>query len=186
MADGLLELFTQRQVPSPEELGRAVVQIKKLQKHQSDAQLQGYYDRLQRAASWLAKAGKTVRDPEATFIFSWIALNALSAVRTEVFKTQWWEEEGKTRPKLVEQRNDQNNPRELEWFLWRVSGLDIDGKLLRGVSEDHWDDIQAILQTRYLLSAYWAFKRQAKDIERSLEVSEKTARAAIGLVIDRK
>ncbi len=179
MAEGLPELFTQSRMPSAEELSHAVVQVKKVQKHQADPRLQSYYDRLQRAASWLAKARKISRDPEATFMFSWVALNALSAVRAEVFETQWWKEEGRARPKFVEQQNGQNDRLVLEWFLWRASGLDVDCKLLRGVIEDRWNDVQTIIQTKYLLPAYW--KWSAKDLKHVLERDEKTVKAAIGL-----
>jgi hypothetical protein len=165
-------------------LEQVVVEVKKLQ-HHSDARTQGYYDRLQRACSWLAKA-KRASDPEAGFIFSWIALNALCGVRPEVFKTEWWKREEKSRPSLNKQQYDDEVPRELEWFLWRMCNLDIDGRGLRGVIEVGWAHAKAVLRTRYLMSNFWVWKWTEEEIERWQDLSEKKVKDAISRVIDPK
>lgn len=183
----LPKVFARYEMPSPAELDEAVVELKMLQKRHSDAKWQGYYDRLQRGCSWLAKAKRSASGPEAGFIFSWIALNALCGVRPEVLKTEWWRSEAKSRPSLHEQQYDDETPRELEWFLWRVCGLDINGGVLRDVIKDCWSDVKTILRTRYLMSNFWAWKWRTEDeIERWKGLSERKVKDATGQVFDRE
>ena len=179
--EGLARILGWHELPSAAQLESVVLELKKWQR---DHATQGYYDRLRRACSWLAKA-KKVSDPEAGFVFSWIALNALCAVRPEVFKTDWWKREDRSRPSLDEQQNDDQVPRELYWFLWRICGLDVDGRVLRSVIEENWDDADTIVRTRYLMSSFWLWKWQTeKDIERWATSSERTIKSAIGPATD--
>jgi hypothetical protein len=152
-----------------------VVELKKWQKDHVDRTAQGYYDRLQRACSWLAKA-KMQSNPEARFVFSWIALNALYGIRPEVLKTDWWKNEERARPSPGEHDDDQA-PRELEWFLWRICDLDVDQRSLRSVIEDNWDDAKVILGTRYLVPNFWSWKWQTDaDIDKWKASSERTVK----------
>lgn len=110
------------EIPTADRLAQVVVELKKWQKDHADRNAQGYYDRLQRACSWLAKA-KRASDPEGRFVFSWIALNALYGIRPDVLKTGWWKSEEAAAPARNERQYEDQVPRELEWFLWRMCEL---------------------------------------------------------------
>src|SRR2546425_917748 len=182
----LARTLDRHEMPTAAQLDHVVVELKKWQKDHADRDAQGYYDRLQRACSWLTKA-KRASDPEAGFVFSWIALNALYGVRPEILRTDWWKSEEGSRPPLDEQQYDDQAPRELEWFLWRICDLDVDRRVLRSVIEDHWDDTKTILRTRYLMSRYWAWKWRTEDeFERRGDSGERTVKDAIGLVFSRE
>jgi len=185
VVDQLPEVFALHEIPSSRQLDRAVFALKELRQYQAGTWGQGYYDRLQRACSWLAK-GKSVSDPEAGFVFSWIALNALSGVRSETYETEWWIWEGELRPRLVKQQYGDQTPRELEWYLWRICGLDVDGRVLRNVIKDNWSDVKMILRTRYLMQKYWALRSQTDELKRQSKSSEGTVRDAIGSLVDRE
>jgi hypothetical protein len=96
----LHEMFSRDKKPSSEDLDGVVKEIKLL--NQGDLERQGYYDRLQRASSWLAKAKRTSKDSEGRFIFLWIALNALCGIREDAFNDAWWKREDKGRHWRVE------------------------------------------------------------------------------------
>jgi len=126
-------------------------------------------------------------DLEGRFICSWIALNSLCGVRHDVLRTPWWTKEERARPSLNKRQVDDNAPRELEWFLWKVCGLDADERILRSVIEDHWPDIEAVLTSRYIMSYYW--KRSWKteeDIEKWKNSRMKIVKDAIGLKSDKE
>ena len=183
----LSEVFTRYKKPSPKELGQVVDEIKRLQRHQGTTRSQGYYDRLQRASSWLAKAKKIVDDPESKFIFLWIALNALGGVRHEVLKTGWWRNEERSRHSLNKQQSDDKVLLELEWFLWRVCSLDSAERALRSVIEDHWPDVETVLRARYIMSYYWHGNWQTEeDIDKRKKSSIRIVKDAISLGSDRE
>jgi hypothetical protein len=184
----LAPAFDRHGVPTVAQLDQIVVELKKWQKIHADRKAQGYYDRLQRACSWLAKA-KRATDPESGFIFSWIALNALCGMRPEMVKTDWWKSEERSCPSPDAQQYDEQVPRELEWYLWRICGLDIGRSVLRSVieDEDNWDDAKTILGTRYLMSNFWSWKWQTEnDIDTWRRSSERTVKDAIGPAGDRR
>lgn len=186
MADLLADIFTRYKKPSPAELERAAVEIKKLQKIHPDIKGQGYYDRLQRASSWLAKAKRTVADPEANFMFSWIALNALCGVRRDVRETDWWKNEKSFIPQLDKRQIGDMDQGELEWFLWRGSCLDIERGMLRNVIEDHWRDVETVLMSQYVMSFYWNGSWSTEeDLDKCKNVDMKIVKTAIGLSSDR-
>lgn len=179
-------LLDYHEMPTAVHFDRFVADLKKWQKDYTNRDAQGYYDRLQRACSWLGKS-KKASDPEARFIFLWIALNALYGVRPEILRTEWWKSENRSHPSMGKQQSDDEVPRELEWFLWRICGLDVDQRILRSLIEGHWDDAKMILQTRYLMSNYWGWKwRTENEFERRGDTGERMAKDAIGLVHSRE
>ncbi len=183
----LVEIFSGHKKPCHTELEHAVREIKKFQKNHPNTKDQGYYDRLQRASSWLAKAKKTGADPEAKFIYLWIALNAMCGIRQEVLGTDWWKAEIRSLHQLNRTQSDDKVSGELEWFLWRICGLDIGGKTLRSVIEDCWPDIDSVLMSRYIMSFYWNGSwRTEADINKRRDASLGIAKVAIGLASDRE
>lgn len=191
LPDALASAFDRHDIPPVAQLDQMVVELKRWQKTHPDRKAQGYYDRVQRACSWLAKA-KRSSDPEAGFIFSWIALNALCGIRAEIVKTDWWKREERSCPSHDEQQYDEpvpREPRELEWFLWRICGLDIGPGTLRRVIEDegNWAAAKAILGTRYLMSNFWSWKWQTQnDLAILTRRSERIVKDAIGIAGDRR
>lgn len=187
MPDPFAEVFDRYVAPSPAQLKQAVVEIKKLQKDRADTKSQGYYDRLQRTCSWLAKAKQINGDPEAKFIFLWIALNALCGVRDDVLKTGWWRSEARLRPPLNDQQGDDKVPRELEWFLWRICGLDTAGTILRSVIESRWSDVETVIKARYIMSYYWNGSWQTEeDVDKRKKSSMRIVNDANSLVSNRE
>lgn len=184
MTDSLAEVFSKYKQPTTAELRKVVVEIKKLQKSNASISDQGYYDRLQRASSWLAKATQVVGDAEATFIFLWIALDALSSIRPEVLSTEWWTKQQKSLPTINKQQSG-DGPAEVEWFLWRICGLD-DGRTVKILIEDQWHDIRMVLEARYIMAFYWSGRwRTEKDVDERIRWSTRIVKDAISLSSDR-
>lgn len=186
MADTLAETLSRHKKASVTQLKNVVVEIKRLQKNHPHDRDQGYYDRLQRASSWLAKAKQTDDDAEANFIFLWIALDALCSIRLDVLGTEWWAKQKQLLPAAYQRRSDGREPSVFEWFLWKICCLDTDGRLLRSVIEDHWSDVETVLKARYIMSFYWSGEWKAEaDIDRQIKSSMEIANNAIGLGTDR-
>lgn len=174
----LSDMLASRKSLTPEGLEGIVKQIKSLQPVSID--MQGYYDRLQRGASWIAKAKRTDGDSEGKFIFLWIALNALYGVREDVVKSSWWTRGENFPPFLSKSDNEEKGPRELEWFLWRISGLDLGLGILTRSFEAHENDIEIILRTKYLMPHYWSWKlRTSEEIDDRIRASRKAIKLAV-------
>ena len=130
---------------------------------------------------------KRVPDSESRFAFSWIALNALCGMRSGGFETEWWKNEQRSLPRSAAQQHDDQAPGELEWILWRMCSLDIGCRALRGVIEASWGDVQAVVGTRYLMSAFWSWKWQDETVlERWEKSGARTLREAIDHTGDRE
>lgn len=173
----LVEMFPPHKTPSPADLDRIVKKIQSVQR--VEPMKQGYLDRLQRSSSWLSKAMQMDSDPEARFIFMWIALNALCGVRQEVLKTEWWESEKNLLPHLYRKQGVDMDSRELEWFLWRVCGLDLGQGMLKRLLRTYQSDIRIILQTEYLMPNYWSWEHGENEVEKWKE----SGRTAVERVI---
>lgn len=177
--NSIKEVFSRKEIPNPSELDQVVAELKKLQRNYSEAKEQGFYDRLQRACSWLAKAKRIAVNPEAEFIFGWIALNALCGIRQEVFITEWWEKEKILHPAFRQPQN-KRVLEELEWFLWHIIALDIDGRILRDIIKRRFSDIKTVVRTRYLMPGFWKWKcRTEADIKKAADMSERRIKDSI-------
>lgn len=184
MPNILVDMFSRQKKPNLKDLDRFILG---LQQQQADAKNQGYYDRLQRGSSWLAKAKRTNNDPEARFIFLWIALNALCAIRLEALETPWWTKEKELHPVLSKQPHERKTPYELEWLLWRICGLDVGERFLKKTIKDHLGDVAKLLETRYLMPRYWTWNcRTEEEIDQLRDSSLRTVKGAISSLSDRK
>lgn len=122
-----------------------------------DERDQGYFDRLQRASSWLAKAYRVpdMSDLESRFIFSWIAVNALYGTPKECLECLIQDEQrlrslgGRRPPKTEAGVSD------LDWFLFQISDLDVEQRIL-GVLKANWTVVEACATDRFLQRGYWA------------------------------
>lgn len=124
---------------------RRASDLQEQQQHRTREE-QGYYDRLQRAYSWVGRSRGTA-DGEEKFIFSWIALNALYG-RAE-----------NNRPRKNPSGNTAENEEskaeaDLEWFLGEICRVDDDHVLL-GELESLKEPILQIAGDQYLCGAYW-------------------------------
>lgn len=184
MSRPLLKVFSCHIKPSLDELNQFILDLRQ---HQADATTQGFYDRLQRCSSWLVKARLIVEDCEARFIFLWISLNALCAIRSEVRDTSWWMKEKQQHPFLSKQAHDAQSAYELEWFLWRVCGLNVGERILKTVLEGHSDDVRRLIGNRYLMPNYWTWKwRDEEEIDQWKESGLTIVREATGSLNDQK
>jgi hypothetical protein len=183
--DAVVQTLVRYDISTAQQLNQVVVELKMWQKEYGDRNTQGYYDRLQRACSWLAKA-KGASDPESRFVFSWIALNALYGVRPEVTKTDWWSNEQRSLPGSEGQQHDDQVPGELDWTLWRICGLDVGCRTLRNLIEDNWDDVKTLIGTRYLMASFWSWKwRDEAELEKWKDSGRRKVKDAIDHTVDR-
>ena len=184
MSKLLFDVFSRHTKPSLEQLDQF---ISNSRQQQTDVKSQGYYDRLQRASSWLAKAKRLHTDSEARYIFLWIALNALYAIRPEVLDTPWWREEGELRPVMTKRQRDEKTQYELEWFLWRACCLNVGEKVLKNVLENHLSDVDKLISNRYLMSKYWIWKSHIEEeFDEWKETGLTTVKHAISSLNDQK
>ena len=99
---------------------------------------QGYWDRLQRAESWISRA-ESLKEQEwddyhGPFIFYWIAFNALYGRNDEIGST-----DGK----------------DMEWFLGRICELDQEDGSLSGMLRDLKSKTDRLIKAQFLSRAYW-------------------------------
>jgi len=143
-----------------------------------NADSQSDLDRLQRACSWLAKAYRVgdVTDLEARFIFSWIALNSMCGVGQQCLKCL-----EKETPLLLSNQigRRKSDLTDLDWFLWRVSDLDAERRIVQVLRKNR-QGVDQILHDQFLQKAYWDMEHDEKV--RSLRKSdyEGAARALAG------
>jgi hypothetical protein len=99
-------------------------------------QNQGYWDRLQRAESWIQRALdiQDWDDQHGPFIFYWIALNALYGRHHD---SQRWDEQ------------------DLAWFLQRVCEMDLEQGKIPEIVHAHKRKADRLLNDQFLLKAYW-------------------------------
>ena len=104
------------------------------------AKNQGYFDRLQRAESWLEKAQELANsathwdDLHGQFVFLWIAFNALYG-RT---KTDRFSEE-----------------RDVKWFIPLICDWDAGRGLIKSAAEEVKRDADKLLREKYLCEKFW-------------------------------
>lgn len=99
-------------------------------------QNQGYWDRLQRAESWIQRA-KNIQewdDYHGPFIFYWIALNALYGRHLD---SQRWEET------------------DLDWFLQRICEIDAENGAIGTIVEGIKRKADRLIKDQFLLKHYW-------------------------------
>jgi hypothetical protein len=124
---------------------------------------QGYFDRLQRARSWIAKAQAVAGNPEgwddlhAQFIFYWIALNALY---------------GRGRAEQVSDIKD------LDWFIHLVCDFDSSTGTIRAALERVSRHARRLLNEKFLFEAYWDMGTTRK-VERMLQAESSSAVEAL-------
>lgn len=124
---------------------------------------QGYFDRLQRARSWIAKAQAVAGSPEgwddlhAQFIFYWIALNALY---------------GRGRAEQVSDTKD------LDWFVDLVCDFDTSTGTIRAALERPSRHAGRLLGEKFLFEPYWDMGTTPK-VERMLQAERSSAVEAL-------
>ena len=97
---------------------------------------QGYFDRIQRAESWLhrAQAIEDWEDQSGPFIFYWIALNALY---------------GRDKRSRFSEDDD------LAWFLDRICHLDQADRAIFAALEPFKSKADRLLTDQFLVDGYW-------------------------------
>ena len=124
-------------------------------------QNQGYYDRLQRARSWLERAQTIAHSAEewedygGQFIVYWIALNALYA------------------RDVGERRSDQ---KDFRWFIELICSLDQQQKL-REALDAVKRKAEGILENKFLFEWYWEEGTTTRVIQ-AMKEEARTAQAA--------
>lgn len=125
---------------------------------------QGYFDRLQRARSWIAKAQAVVAghpdgwdDIHAQFIFYWIALNALY---------------GRGRLDQV------SDTRDLDWFLGLVCDFDVSTATIRTALAQVRRPAARLLGEKFLFEPYWD-KGTTPKVESMLRAEKDAATEAL-------
>ena len=103
--------------------------------------------RLRRALSWLGRAEKeyNARDFDAAFIFYWIAFNAMY----EQLGTSWVDDKYER-----EKRGD---------YFGRVVDLDSPGMIYATIWSVLRNDVERILENRYVYDAYWKHRNNPAE-----------------------
>lgn len=120
--------------------------------------------RTHRALSWLQRAEQETDDPDARFVFLWIALNAAYA------------NEIRDREKFTERRV-------LVWFLDKLVKSDRERHLYEAVWENFPESIRLLIDNRYVFQPFWDYQSGRVDEATWLakfEHSKKVARKALG------
>ncbi len=123
---------------------------------------QGYYDRLQRADSWIARArailesGEGWDDLHGQFIFYWIAFNAVYG-------------RGK-----AERLSDE---RDVRWFIELICDFDQEQGTIRSAVEPLKRVADNLLKDKYLCEFYWE-QGTARAVERALKEDYEEAQEA--------
>ena len=101
------------------------------------SQNQGYWDRIQRAESWIerARAIEDWEDHHGQFIFYWIALNALY---------------GRDIASRRSEEDDQT------WFLNRVLDLDKEERAIHNAFDELKSKADRLLKNQFLVDLYWS------------------------------
>ena len=101
--------------------------------------------RLRRATSWLARAEQERDDPEAAFIFYWIAFNAAYAADIGFdFADPFGEPAGSERRR----RND---------YFHKIVSLDRDGLISDAVLRRFHQSIRPLLSNKFVFQPFWDF-----------------------------
>jgi len=120
--------------------------------------------RLHRANSWLTRAQREQDDPDARFIFLWIAFNA-------AYANDLGDVGGFSETRLFRQ------------FVAKLCELDSERKLYDVVWKAFPHSIRLLLQNRYVFQPFWDFQRDPSaraDWEREFSHSRERALRALG------
>ena len=101
--------------------------------------------RLHRAISWLARAEQETEDPDARFIFLWIALNAAYAQQFGFER--------------VERGN-------LQSFIDTLVQADAQGRLKQAVFSQFSGPIRVLIENKYIFDGFWKALRDHDSSER--------------------
>lgn len=120
-----------------------------------------FNDRMRRAASWLTRAEQEPNDPDAAFIFYWIAFNAMYAV--------------------PRQGIDDSERDAFENYFTKIAPLDNGGIVYNAIWMKFNGPIKAFLKNKFVFQPFWdnssnweqRFHDQQHDIEQEL-LSRKT------------
>ena len=119
--------------------------------------------RIRRALSWIERGEREQDDPDAAFIFYWIAFNALYAEDTAEY-------------------SEKTEQKAFLAYLRTVAGLDRE-KSVYGAMWPHSEGIQELLNNRYVFKGFWKsqngvggfqnwkqdFDKESKDADYSLQ-----------------
>ena len=99
-----------------------------------------FHLRMRRALSWLARAEREESDPDAAFIFYWIAFNAIYADDSE---------------ETYELREHEK----VADFFATIAPLDDAGIIFNSIWQEHNRSIRTLLRNKYVYGPYWADNR---------------------------
>lgn len=91
--------------------------------------------RIHRAISWVERAEEEIDDPDAMFIFYWIAFNAAYAQH-------------------IKGMGDKNCFKD---YIDRIVDLDSDGRIYQPIWNIHMDSIRSLLNNRFVFQPFWNF-----------------------------
>jgi len=90
--------------------------------------------RVHRAISWYGRAERETDDPDAAFLFNWIAFNAAYA----------------------DERDVRGERDAFSWFFTNLQQRDLAGRIYNAVWERFSGPIRMFLENRYVYGPYWA------------------------------
>jgi len=136
--------------------------LKALHRRVRDNQPESLRVRIHRAVSWLARAEQETADPDARYIFLWIAFNAAYA---------------------SEFGFEQAERRQARQFVERLVALDGEGRLHQALFGQFSGPIRTLVENRHVFEPFWRALRE-HDGSGAWEVSfAKSKKAALKAVV---
>ncbi len=120
--------------------------------------------RLHRAASWLLRAGQEEEDPDARFLFLWIAFNAAYG---------------------GEFGNEQRGRALLDAYIARILALDGAGVLHAALFRTYSGPVRTLLANRYVFAPFWKGLREHDAGERWKASFDRASRRAMRALVDK-
>lgn len=118
--------------------------LKARQREIRDGFPEGLGLRTHRALSWLQRAEKETKDPDARFIFLWIAFNAAYAQE-------------------ITEREDVSEHRVQLSFLQRLIDCDKDQQLYMLVWDQYPGPIRLLIENKFVFEPFWRFQNGRMD-----------------------
>ena len=111
--------------------------LKEKQRHNRESYPEDFGIRVHRAISWVLRAEKEQKDPDARFIFLWIAFNSAYSVYE------------------MPSENASHERKKLKEFFEKVTKVDVENQLYDVIWENFPAQIRNILDNKFVFAPFW-------------------------------
>lgn len=142
-----------------------IAELRLRQRSRRDTQPESLRVRIHRALSWLAAAERISGDPDAEFLFLWIAFNAAYASEFGYERAEREQSIG---------------------FVARVVDLDREGRLQDALFRQFTGPIRTLVENRFVFEPYWRALREHDGSGAWEEKFAKARRLALQAVVEKR